>query len=102
MSMYVNAIHLLEKNLDKLSWLGWFYLSGNPNAVHIMEKNLDKVDWDALTINPNIFTYDYEAIKNAMYKEGGIAEELMQNRFHPKNMDKWDGWGIDFINNLKN
>jgi hypothetical protein len=22
-----------------------------------------------------------------------IAEDLMKNRFHPKNMDKWSGWG---------
>ena len=22
-----------------------------------------------------------------------IAEDLMKNRFHPRNMDKWAGWG---------
>jgi hypothetical protein len=22
-----------------------------------------------------------------------IAEDLMKNRFHPRNMDKWLGWG---------
>jgi hypothetical protein len=95
-----------RKYLKLLEWIPvdnirWYWLSENTNAIHILEKNLDKVDWDALiTINPNIFTYDYEAIKNAIYKEGGIAEELMQNRFHPKNMDKWDGWGFreDVIN----
>jgi hypothetical protein len=26
-----------------------------------------------------------------MYKEGGFVEELMANRFHPKNMHMWMG-----------
>ena len=25
--------------------LDWFELSGNPNAIHLLEKNLDKVIW---------------------------------------------------------
>ena len=37
-----NAIHILEKNLDKVNWSK---LSCNPNAIYILEKNLDKVDW---------------------------------------------------------
>ena len=67
-----NAIHILEKNLDKVNWSGlstnpnaihileknpdkikWHQLSGNPNAIHILEKNLDKLDWSALSANPN-------------------------------------------------
>ncbi len=48
-----------------------------------------------LCTNPNIFAYDYEAIKNAMYKECGFVEELMANRFHPKNMGMWNGWGFE-------
>jgi len=59
---------------------------------------LDKVDWYMLCLNPNIFTYDYEAIKNAMYKEGGFVEELMQNRFHPINIHRWNGWGFECPN----
>ena len=113
-----NAIHILEKNLDKVDWET---LSRNPNAIPILEKNLDKVDyclcfncipnaiqileknldkcsevsWVILSKNPNIFVYDYEAIKNTMYKEGGFVEELMQNRFHPKNMHMWTDWGFE-------
>jgi hypothetical protein len=83
----------LEKNLDKVKW---DVLSRNPNAIPILEKNLDKVDWEYLFLNPNIFRYDYEAIKKALYKDGGFVEELMQNRFHPRNMDKWDGWNFKF------
>ena len=28
-----------------------------------------------------------------------INEELMQNRFHPKNSGKWISWGFDFLEN---
>ena len=28
--------------IDKVSW---YALSTNPNAIHILEKNLDKVSW---------------------------------------------------------
>jgi hypothetical protein len=37
-------------------------------------------------------------MKNTLYKEGGFVEELMKNRFHPKNMEKWNGWGFTTIN----
>jgi len=47
-----------------------------------------------LSSNPNIFTYDYKAMKNKMYKDGGMVEELMMNRFHPKNMHKFNDWGF--------
>ena len=36
-----SAIHILEKNMDKINWR---MLSSNPNAVHILEKNQDKID----------------------------------------------------------
>ena len=50
LSMNPNAIHILEKNLDKVDWS---YLSKNPNAIHILEKNLEKVNWRELSSNPN-------------------------------------------------
>jgi hypothetical protein len=28
-------------------------LSGNPNAIHLLEKNQDKIDWRVLSRNPN-------------------------------------------------
>jgi hypothetical protein len=33
-------------------------------------------------------------MKTQMYKDSGIAEELMKNRFHPKNMYKFNDWGF--------
>ena len=40
LSLNSTAIHILEKNMNKVDWLK---LSGNPNAIHMLEKNLDKV-----------------------------------------------------------
>jgi hypothetical protein len=94
-----NAIHIIEKNLDKVDWEGWHYLSRNPNAIPLLEKNLDKTNWEELSKNPNIFTIDYNAMKTNMYKEGGIAEELMQNRFHPRNINKFTNWGFPGFDN---
>ena len=88
-----NAMDIIKENLDRVDWMR---LSSNPNAVEILEGNLDRVDWDELSMNPSIFIYDYRAMKNSLYKEGGFVEELMQNRFHPKNMEFWDGWGFSF------
>ena len=93
-----NAIHILEKNLDKVDWHA---LSMNPNTIHILEKNLDKVNWSELSGNPNIFDYDYKKIKNTLYNDNGFVEELMMNRFHPSNMDKWYGWGFDDIDGIE-
>ena len=67
------------------------WLSENPNAIHLLEQNQDKINWTRLSINPSIFTYDYKELKRRMKET--IAEDLMKNRFHPKNMDKWFGWG---------
>ena len=36
-----NAIHLLEANADKISWL---HLSINPNAIHLLKANPHKID----------------------------------------------------------
>ena len=50
-----NAIHLIEKNLDKINW---WRLSENPNAIHLLEKNLDKIEWNGLTPNLNANVMD--------------------------------------------
>ena len=88
----------------------WANLSHNPNAMRIIEKNLDKVSWDNLAensnsisllkiliknenvddfwvyhanYNPNIFEIDYENLDKriSIYKE-----ELIQKCFHPKRL----------------
>jgi hypothetical protein len=46
-------------------------------------------------MNPSIFEYDYEAMRLRMKP---VAEELMANRFHPRNFDKFVSWGFDEFN----
>jgi hypothetical protein len=46
----INAIDILEKNLDKVNWWG---LSRNTNAIHILGQNLDKINWYGLSLNIN-------------------------------------------------
>ena len=92
LSLNPSALTLLEKNQDKIDW---FYLSNNPSAraIALLEKNQDKIDWAQLSLNPSIFEYDYKGMKDAMYN--GIKEDLVKNRFHPKNIPKFRDWGMD-------
>lgn len=49
LGMNENAIHLIERNLDKIE--NWFPISVNPHAIHILEKNMDKVVLTGLAMN---------------------------------------------------
>ena len=60
-----------------------------------VKNNIDKIEWEWFCSNKNIFTYDYQVIKEKLYNSG-LAEELIKNRFHPKNIDKWNSWGFDY------
>jgi hypothetical protein len=116
-SLSVNpaAIHLLEQNPDKINWewlsanpaaihliskaleqnpdkIDWDWLSKNPAAIHLLEQNQDKIYWPWLSQNPAIFTYDYKKIAEHRWP---INKEIIQNRFHPKNMKYFSGWGIE-------
>ena len=86
------ALSLLEQNQDKIDWS---YLSRNPSAraIALLENNQDKIHWARLSQNPSIFEYDYKGMKDAMYN--GIKEDLVKNRFHPKNIPKFRDWGMD-------
>jgi len=43
LSRNLNAIHLLEQNIDNIEW---YVLTSNPNAIHLLEQNKDKIDWE--------------------------------------------------------
>ena len=43
-----------------------------------------------------MFEVDYNYLRERM--KNTFAEELIANRFHPKNMDKWVSWGFDELN----
>ena len=40
--------HLIDTNK-----LNWNYLSGNVNAIPLLEQNIDKINWAWLSHNPN-------------------------------------------------
>ena len=107
-----NAIHLLEKNQDKINWaelsrnpnpyaialleknqdkIDWKSLALNPNAIHLLEANQDKIIWHRLSTNPAIFEIDYEALKKRCLI---YSEELIQKAFHPSRIQKYLDMGI--------
>ena len=81
------AIELLKENQDKIDWN---YFSENPCAIELLKANQDKIDWDQLSVNPNIFTYDYEKMRENCLL---FKEDLMKERFHPRNLYKFSSWG---------
>jgi len=93
------AIQILEKNPDKINWK---LLSENQSkcTVQLLEKNPNKIDWYWLSKNPYIFNYDYKQMKqNCML----FKEDLMKNRFHPRNISKFRHWkvnGFEFDSDL--
>jgi len=82
--MNPNAIHLLERNQDKIDW---HYLSRNPNALHLLERNQDKIDWHWLFENPEIFEFQYDFEKMRCNMESiGLRNELMETVFDPERL----------------
>ena len=79
-------MHLLEANQHLIDWT---QLSTNPSAIHLLQKNQDKIDWFWISINPGIFEYDYEQMNKP------FTEELMQERFNPRNLNKFEDWGYE-------
>ena len=75
--------------MDKINWM---YLSRNLNAIPLLEKNLDKINLIYLSINPNIFEFDYGFLKGRM---DIIREELMMKAWHPSRVMKWLEVGLD-------
>ena len=83
------AVALLKENPNKIYWAG---LSSNSNteAIQMLKENPDKIDWKYFSKNPNIFTYDYEKMYTNMLL---FKEDLMKERFHPRNLRKFGLWG---------
>jgi prefoldin subunit 5 len=101
-----NAIHLLEKNLEKIDWselsrnhaihlleknperIQWRELSRNPNAINLLKKNEEKINWEWLSRNPSIFkkSINYKYLYQRM---NVIREELMMRCMHPKRLERF-------------
>jgi hypothetical protein len=80
-----NAIHLLEKNPEKIDW---YVLSGNPNAIHLLEKNPEKIHWRWLSKNPSIF-FKKISCKFLTERMNLIREELMMKCMHPSRLERF-------------
>jgi hypothetical protein len=67
-------------------------LSENPNAeaIALLKENPFKNNWFMLSQNPNIFAYDYDKMRENMLL---FKEDLMKERFHPRNLRKFSSWG---------
>ena len=61
----------------------WSKLSGNPNAIELLKENPNKIKWGFISLNPSIFTYDYEKIKE---NNKELNEEIIIKALHPKRM----------------
>ena len=78
---------LLIANQDKINWTN---LSQNACAIELLKENPDKIYWTRLSTNPSIFTYDYDMMRENCLL---FKEELMKERFHPRNLYKFGSWG---------
>ena len=80
---------LFEKNID------WSRFD-NIKCVFckkVLEKNNDYIkQYKAFCNKYNIFTYDYEIMKKTRIL---ITKDLMEERFHPKNIHKFKSWGYE-------
>lgn len=76
-------------------------------AIHILDNSYNQtITNDAYNNNhfyrtrqiwrmPSIFEFDYKAFTRAIYYESGLFEEFHKNRLHPKNIEKFAGWGFE-------
>ena len=68
------AIRLLEKNLDKISWVNLSMNIDKSYAIHILEKHIDKIDWRELSLNPSIFEIDMKQMKLELTKKANSID----------------------------
>ena len=85
------AIALLKEYPLKIDWS---QLSLNPTAeaLALLKENPLKIYWIQLSYNPSIFTYDYEKMRENCLL---FKEDLMKERFHPRNLYKFSSWGFN-------
>ena len=81
------------------NWCYWS-LSGNPNITWDMVRENPDKDWCYMWLSYNRMTGAKDAfIRKRMqdvFTRSALKEELCQRMFHPRNMRKWAGWGLDF------
>ena len=65
----------------------------NVNAIDLLEKNQDKISYYYLGKNTNIYTIDYKYCKERMDIH---REELMKKVFHPRRLSRYLEMGYSF------
>ena len=89
----LNEGNLWLQSHDTSDWTSWTDLTVNP-VVNLHEQIKCKLNWSMLSScqGPFIFEYDYEAIQTYFRP---ILQGIIQNRFHPKNIKYFAGWGYN-------
>jgi hypothetical protein len=92
---------IVQKHPEK-PWV-WSGISINPNITwDIVEKHPDNPwNWGELSYNKmNVAREIF--MKNQLFQKytewfvkSDLKRELMENRRHPRNLDKWCGWGFN-------
>lgn len=59
--------------------INWTYLSLNPNAIHLLEKNQDKIIWFNLSKNPSIFVIKNDTGIVAFFTDLEKAQNELKN-----------------------
>ena len=86
----IDAITLLL--LENPLQICWHGLSHNKSreALQLLSENQEKIVWKGLSENHHIFTYNYDKMRTNMLL---FKEDLMKERFHPRNLRKFSSWG---------
>ena len=71
----------IDKQREKINWET---LSLNINAISILEDNLDKIHWRLLSLNKGRMEINYLYLKERM---DILREDLMKIVFHPSRLE---------------
>ena len=91
----LKSIHLILKVFEEKNsyWrvvrsIWWNY---DNNIYHNHHNNNYDNMWNEISTNPDMFTYNYDKIAKDRWP---INREIIQNRFHPKNIKYFSEWGF--------
>ena len=48
-----------------------------PNAIHLLEQNIDKINWTNLSLNSNIFEIDKKQLKSDIAEKAKIIDAII-------------------------
>jgi|694.fasta_scaffold09537_17 hypothetical protein len=91
------AINLIRNYFDKKNYkyLDWLELSRNPYAIDLLKENQDKIKWNYLSLNPAIFKYNYEYMKES---RKDLNEEIISMALNPIRInDLMKKYGRDIV-----